>query len=386
MARPLDPFRTLELPRDATLDDVKAAYRRLAKLYHPDSAGERALPRFLAVQAAYEALTEGPGRLRSPIGGRPRPTTARPGRPSTDGGPGRYSGAGPRGTRATAPGGVGSQGARPGSRGGSAAGGASGFSTPHGEGGAGAHGGSSRTRGTAGSRPRRTRRPPGSTSYDGAESEPFEPQWEGASWYGGSSGTYWTINPREFADPRKHGPEYQARGRAGASRGRDGADVDPAADPAAGAARGPSRPRRTRPANGRATGRREGAGAGATAAGPGFEAGADAPGGDPFPGAYHWDDDPWPSEAAAGSPGWAARGPMADGRTWSARRSTAPDVSALSLVAAALFGLALVAGLFALVTLPVTPGPASVVPVVAFSGIAVIVLVRLLRRDGRPRA
>jgi len=33
MARPLDPFRTLELPRDATLDEVKTAYRRLAKLY-----------------------------------------------------------------------------------------------------------------------------------------------------------------------------------------------------------------------------------------------------------------------------------------------------------------------------------------------------------------
>ena len=27
------------------------------------------------------------------------------------------------------------------------------------------------------------------------------------------SGTYWTINPREYADPRKHGPEYLARAR-----------------------------------------------------------------------------------------------------------------------------------------------------------------------------
>jgi hypothetical protein len=26
-------------------------------------------------------------------------------------------------------------------------------------------------------------------------------------------GTYWTINPREYADPRKHGPEYLARAR-----------------------------------------------------------------------------------------------------------------------------------------------------------------------------
>ena len=69
-----------------------------------------------------------------------------------------------------------------------------------------------------GGRPPRPERPPnkatlGSTSYDGAEAEPFEPDWGGASWYGTTSGTYWTLNPKEYADPRKHGPEYQARAR-----------------------------------------------------------------------------------------------------------------------------------------------------------------------------
>ena len=39
------------------------------------------------------------------------------------------------------------------------------------------------------------------------------PTWSGAAWYGPSSGEYWIINPREYADPRKHGPEYQARAR-----------------------------------------------------------------------------------------------------------------------------------------------------------------------------
>jgi hypothetical protein len=53
----------------------------------------------------------------------------------------------------------------------------------------------------------------GSTSYDGVEEEPFEPDWAGGSWYGAGSGTYWRVNPKEYADPRKHGPEYQARGR-----------------------------------------------------------------------------------------------------------------------------------------------------------------------------
>jgi len=37
--------------------------------------------------------------------------------------------------------------------------------------------------------------------------------WDGAAWVGADSGTYWTVNPREYADPRKHGPEYRARGR-----------------------------------------------------------------------------------------------------------------------------------------------------------------------------
>ena len=42
-----------------------------------------------------------------------------------------------------------------------------------------------------------------------AEGGPFEPDWGGASWYGTTSGTYWTINPKEYAEPRKHGPEYR---------------------------------------------------------------------------------------------------------------------------------------------------------------------------------
>ena len=78
----------------------------------------------------------------------------------------------------------------------------------------------------------------GSTSYDGADAGPFEPDWGGASWYGTTSGTYWTINPKEYADPRKHGPEYQARarrtagGRASPGSGRcSAAGPDPLAPP-----------------------------------------------------------------------------------------------------------------------------------------------------------
>src|SRR4051812_518308 len=84
MAPEVDPFLTLGVPPGASLNEIKSAYRRLAKQYHPDTAGERALPRFLAIQAAYERLVDGEGRLRpqrdawrsanrqSPPGGRPR--------------------------------------------------------------------------------------------------------------------------------------------------------------------------------------------------------------------------------------------------------------------------------------------------------------------------
>ena len=63
---------------------------------------------------------------------------------------------------------------------------------------------------------RRSARPPTTAPTTSRSS----PTGAGASWYGTTSGTYWTINPKEYADPRKHGPEYQARARAGAPAGR----------------------------------------------------------------------------------------------------------------------------------------------------------------------
>jgi hypothetical protein len=47
----------LELDADAGFEEVRAAYRRLAKAWHPDVApGEEAGARFQAIQAAYEVL------------------------------------------------------------------------------------------------------------------------------------------------------------------------------------------------------------------------------------------------------------------------------------------------------------------------------------------
>ena len=59
MAQLHDPYRVLGLPRGASLDEVKRAYRRLAKQVHPDSGGQRTLARFLEIQAAYEQLVGG---------------------------------------------------------------------------------------------------------------------------------------------------------------------------------------------------------------------------------------------------------------------------------------------------------------------------------------
>src|SRR4051794_18438191 len=59
MAIDPDPYRTLGLARGASIDEIKRAYRRLAKIHHPDAAGEKNVPRFLAIQAAYEQLAGG---------------------------------------------------------------------------------------------------------------------------------------------------------------------------------------------------------------------------------------------------------------------------------------------------------------------------------------
>ncbi|CAH9101567.1 unnamed protein product [Cuscuta europaea] len=60
------PYETLELERDADEEEIKVAYRRLVKFYHPDvydgsgtlEDGETAETRFIKIQAAYELLLD----------------------------------------------------------------------------------------------------------------------------------------------------------------------------------------------------------------------------------------------------------------------------------------------------------------------------------------
>ena len=145
----------LGLPVQPSAREVKIAFRRLAKSTHPDAiGGSTATSKFARITEAYEvALADAiaAGRIGAP--GRDLPPTRPAPAP-------RRAAPQPRPNESAQP-------------------------TPS------AH--------------------PGSTTYDGATEE--EPVWDGAAWVGADSGTYWTVNPREYADPRKHGPEYRARGK-----------------------------------------------------------------------------------------------------------------------------------------------------------------------------
>ena len=173
-----EAWRVLGLPARPSAFAVKVAFRRLAKSTHPDAAGggEATALQFARITEAHEvALADAiaAGRLVGP--GRDQPPTRQAETPRRAAPPPPKSGAQP----------------------------------------------------TARARP-------GSTTYDGATEE--EPVWDGAAWVGADSGTYWTVNPREYADPRKHGPEYRARGKRPVRRTpRERAQTQPAAQPDTGA-------------------------------------------------------------------------------------------------------------------------------------------------------
>ncbi len=66
-----DPYKVLGVPTTATDDEVKRAYRRLAKRYHPDAnPGDKvAEQRMKEINAAYDQIINGGGSASSPGGG-----------------------------------------------------------------------------------------------------------------------------------------------------------------------------------------------------------------------------------------------------------------------------------------------------------------------------
>lgn len=78
-----DPFAVLGVPRDATEDMIKSAYRKLALELHPDrNPAPEAEARFKEVNAAYEVLKDPAKRAQAQAQARPRPGQA-PGRGPT---------------------------------------------------------------------------------------------------------------------------------------------------------------------------------------------------------------------------------------------------------------------------------------------------------------
>lgn len=158
--RTLEAWRILGVPSTPTVEEVKHAYRALAKSLHPDALGGTAKPAaFARLTEAYElALSEASAANRH------GETRLRPSSPPP---PPRQRSAPRRDAAPREP----------------------------------------EARGT------RVRATPGSTTYDGARPEDSDQPWDGAEWVGADSGTYWRVNPKEYADPRKHGAEYRARGK-----------------------------------------------------------------------------------------------------------------------------------------------------------------------------
>ena len=71
----MDPFTVLGVAPGATPDEVAAAYRELAKAWHPDRRGEAGEDKMAEINVAYELLRAGEAQRH---GSRPAPTPPAP--------------------------------------------------------------------------------------------------------------------------------------------------------------------------------------------------------------------------------------------------------------------------------------------------------------------
>jgi DnaJ domain len=79
----MDPFAALDLPPGASPDEIAAAYRRLAKRWHPDhGGGAAAAARMAEINVAYDVLRSGDWQRREPSANGVERIAPRGGRPA----------------------------------------------------------------------------------------------------------------------------------------------------------------------------------------------------------------------------------------------------------------------------------------------------------------